>query len=74
MLQKDLDQLQEWATTWNMRFHPGKCKVLKIGKWRGRRFKAKGQIHSMNSVDKKRAEQARKGPTPLNDLCMKRVA
>ncbi len=31
-LQEDLFCLEEWAKKWNMRFHPDKCKVLRIGK------------------------------------------
>ena len=27
-LQKDLDALQEWETTWQMHFHPEKCQVI----------------------------------------------
>jgi len=30
-LQHDLDSLQAWADRWQLRFHPGKCKVLYIG-------------------------------------------
>ena len=30
-LQSDLDNLQAWADKWQMRFHPQKCKVMRIG-------------------------------------------
>ncbi len=29
-LQHDIDSLQEWAGTWQMRFHPEKCKTLNV--------------------------------------------
>ncbi len=31
-LQKDLRNLEGWSKTWQMRFHPQKCTVLRIGK------------------------------------------
>ncbi len=31
-LQKDLEELENWADTWQMQFHPKKCKVLRVGK------------------------------------------
>ncbi len=31
-LQANLWKLEEWAKTWEMRFHPEKCKILHIGK------------------------------------------
>jgi ribonuclease P/MRP protein subunit RPP40 len=31
-LQRDLDEMQKWATEWQMRFHLDKCKVLRIGR------------------------------------------
>ena len=30
-LQKDLEVLQDWSSKWLMRFHPEKCKVMKLG-------------------------------------------
>ena len=30
-LQKDIDRLQDWAEKWQLKFHPDKCKVLRIG-------------------------------------------
>ena len=30
-LQKDLDNLYQWSNTWQLRFHPEKCKVLSLG-------------------------------------------
>ena len=30
LLQKDLDTLQRWESTWKMEFHPDKCKLLRI--------------------------------------------
>ena len=29
-LQQDIGKLQEWANTWQMRFHPEKCKTLNV--------------------------------------------
>ena len=31
-LQKDLDQLDKWSKDWLLKFHPQKCKYMKIGK------------------------------------------
>ena len=31
-LQRDLDKLDQWSRIWLLRFHPDKCKVLKISK------------------------------------------
>ena len=31
-LQADLDGLQDWAEKWQMKFHPDKCTVLKVGR------------------------------------------
>jgi len=31
-LQADLDSLQEWSDKWLLKFHPGKCSVLKLGR------------------------------------------
>ena len=31
-LQENLSKLEDWAKTWEMRFHPEKCRVLHIGK------------------------------------------
>jgi len=31
-LQDDLDRLQKWSDDWLLRFHPEKCKVMKLGK------------------------------------------
>ena len=31
-IQEDLDNLQEWSETWQLRFNAGKCKVMHIGK------------------------------------------
>ena len=31
-LQQDLTRLEEWSKTWLLRFHPGKCHVLSLGK------------------------------------------
>ena len=33
-LQADLDTLQEWESTWDMEFHPSKCQVLHITRFR----------------------------------------
>ena len=30
-IQKDLDQLQQWSDKWQLKFHPQKCAVMKIG-------------------------------------------
>ncbi len=32
-LQTDLDNLNDWASKWQMEFHPDKCKVLQIGRY-----------------------------------------
>eukprot|EP00745_Piridium_sociabile_P043063 TRINITY_DN87471_c0_g3_i3.p1 TRINITY_DN87471_c0_g3~~TRINITY_DN87471_c0_g3_i3.p1 ORF type:complete len:950 (+),score=231.72 TRINITY_DN87471_c0_g3_i3:692-3541(+) len=31
ILQDDLDRLHEWSTNWQMRFHPEKCSVMRMG-------------------------------------------
>ena len=31
VLQDDLDRLNEWSSDWQMRFHPEKCSVMRIG-------------------------------------------
>ncbi|KAI8501002.1 hypothetical protein Bbelb_210970 [Branchiostoma belcheri] len=31
-LQNDLDKLQDWASTWQLKFHPQKCTAMRIGK------------------------------------------
>ena len=31
-LQKDLDHLSDWSKRWGLKFHPQKCKVMRIGK------------------------------------------
>ena len=31
ILQDDLDKLHEWSSTWLLRFHPQKCKCMRIG-------------------------------------------
>ena len=31
-LQNDLSKLEEWAAKWQLRFHPEKCTVLRLGK------------------------------------------
>ena len=30
-LQRDLDRLQQWSSEWLLKFHPDKCKVLRVG-------------------------------------------
>ena len=53
ILQKDLNTLQEWERTWDMKFNPSKCQVLHIG--RARRaypFPVYGEI--LESVDSAR--------------------
>ena len=30
-MQDDLDRLHEWSTNWQMRFHPEKCSVMRMG-------------------------------------------
>ena len=32
VLQRDLTRLEDWSRTWLLRFHPGKCHVLSLGK------------------------------------------
>lgn len=31
-IQRDLDRLDEWSRIWLLRFHPDKCKILKVSK------------------------------------------
>ena len=31
-LQKDLDQISDWSKGWELKFHPQRCKILRIGK------------------------------------------
>ena len=43
-LQDDLDRLHEWSTNWQMRFHPEKCSVMRMGKPRSdRKYHMRGQ-------------------------------
>ena len=30
-LQDDIDKLVEWTQTWQMKFNPEKCKILRLG-------------------------------------------
>ena len=30
-LQKDIDSIEEWASKWQIKFHPKKCKTMRIG-------------------------------------------
>ena len=30
-LQKDIDSIGEWASKWQLKFHPKKCKTMRIG-------------------------------------------
>ena len=30
-LQKDIDSIEEWASKWQLKFHPKKCKTMRIG-------------------------------------------
>ena len=32
ILQKDLDRLQTWSDKWLLKFHPDKCKVLRVNR------------------------------------------
>ena len=31
ILQNDIDRMVEWSNTWMLKFHPDKCKVMKLG-------------------------------------------
>ena len=31
LLQEDIEALESWANKWQLSFHPGKCKVLRVG-------------------------------------------
>ena len=46
-LQHDIDNLQEWASTWQMRFHPEKCKTLNV---MNPEAEHRYQMHSNRSV------------------------
>ena len=30
-LQQDIDNIEEWASKWQLKFHPKKCKTMRIG-------------------------------------------
>ena len=32
ILQNDIDRMVEWSDTWLLKFHPDKCKVMRLGK------------------------------------------
>ena len=31
ILQNDIDRMVKWSNTWLLKFHPDKCKVMKLG-------------------------------------------
>ncbi len=50
-LQTDLDKIQQWADDWQLRFHPDKCVVMKLGK------KKSDHCYHMKSVNSKGEQQ-----------------
>lgn len=53
-LQEDLDKLSNWERTWQMEFHPEKCKVIRITRNRTNIIKSNYHLHghTLQVVDK----------------------
>ena len=52
-LQEDLNKLQEWSSTWLLKFHPDKCKVLTLGNRQEKydyQLVANGVSHKLETV------------------------
>ncbi|KAK3095343.1 hypothetical protein FSP39_013497 [Pinctada imbricata] len=47
-LQNDVDNLFDWSTTWLLKFHPDKCKVLKV---ENKRSRPSSTSYQMNTYD-----------------------
>ena len=55
MLQKDLENLQEWCNEWLMEFHPEKCELLRITNKRNPiNFTYRIKNHNLDKVDSKK--------------------
>ena len=46
LLQEDLSALERWEETWQMKFHPHKCTVIRISTNKKRILKTNYHIHS----------------------------
>ena len=52
-LQQDLDKLSDWSEIWKLKFHPGKCSVLHLGKTnRKTPYALNGQVLQASSSEK----------------------
>ena len=54
-LQKDLIELEKWATTWGMKFNAKKCYIMRI-------YRGTKAITSMYTLDKHILEQVQDNP------------
>jgi hypothetical protein len=53
ILQNDLNTLYDWSTTWLLKFHPEKCKVIKLGTTKQEYIYSLGGIN-LQSVDQEK--------------------
>jgi len=52
-LQQDLDELSNWSEKWKLKFHPGKCSVLHLGKTNKKTsYELNGQVLQASSSEK----------------------
>ena len=52
-LQQDLDELSNWSEKWKLKFHPGKCSVLHLGKTNKKTsYELNGQVLHASSSEK----------------------